>query len=376
MADILFSNTASSLLNTSINSSILTIELQAGFGARFPSPSGAQYMLVTLEDDQGNFEIVKVESRSNDLLTVEAGGRGYDNTTAQAFTQNVTRVELRLVAATMNEMLQVNGDTMVGNLAMGGNSITDAVLSGGSTQMLAGEVVGVPLRGDIGTSTNEISVPSGGGRATAGGAEVIVVGDDLMQYLDVAGTIDFSSATVGVQINDGYLQVSNPGVTEFLRVSSDDAGDIDIAFTGVTDANITGASLFLGASVTVQMEDNILDQPQIQDYSLTVNPVTAIGGTTEIDYELGSYVTLDMAITTTLLSIINPPATGKLGSLRIKIVQDGVGSKLITAWPAGTKWPGGNVPVLSVGANAEDFVDMWTDDAGATWYAVFNEGWA
>jgi hypothetical protein len=276
----------------------------------------------------------------------------------------------------MNEMLQVNGDTMVGNLAMGGNSITDAVLSGGSTQMLAGEVVGVPLRGDIGTSTNEISVPSGGGRATAGGAEVIVVGDDLMQYLDVAGTIDFSSATVGVQINDGYLQVSNPGVTEFLRVSSDDAGDIDIAFTGVTDANITGASLFLGASVTVQMEDNILDQPQIQDYSLTVNPVTAIGGTTEIDYELGSYVTLDMAITTTLLSIINPPATGKLGSLRIKIVQDGVGSKLITAWPAGTKWPGGNVPVLSVGANAEDFVDMWTDDAGATWYAVFNEGWA
>jgi hypothetical protein len=51
MADILFSNTASSLLNTSINASVLTIELEAGFGSRFPSPSGAQYMLVTLEDD-------------------------------------------------------------------------------------------------------------------------------------------------------------------------------------------------------------------------------------------------------------------------------------------------------------------------------------
>jgi hypothetical protein len=50
MADILFSNTASSLLNTSINASVLTIELEAGFGSRFPSPSGAQYMLVTLED--------------------------------------------------------------------------------------------------------------------------------------------------------------------------------------------------------------------------------------------------------------------------------------------------------------------------------------
>jgi hypothetical protein len=279
----------------------------------------------------------------------------------------------------MNEMLQVNGDTMTGNLAMGGNSITDAVLTGGSTQMLAGEIVGVSVRGDAGVTTNEILVPSGGGRAQAGGADLIVVGDDLTQYLDVAGVIDFSSATVGVKINDGYLQLSNAAETEYFQFLADDAGAMDMSFVGLTDYNITtdaALNITLGAGVTLAMNDQVLDQAKLQDFSLTINPVTAIGGTTEIDYELGSYVALDMAITTSQLSIINPPATGT-GSIRIKIQQDGVGSKLISLWPTGTKWPnGGGAPTLSTGINEIDFVDMWTDDGGVTWYAVFNSDWA
>ncbi len=385
MAEILFTNTASALLNTTIDSSILTIELQTGFGPRFPSPSGYPtagytYFLATLEDDQGNFEVVKVIGRSNDLLTVATGGRGYDNSTAQAFTQNVTRVELRVVAAVMDELLQLNGDTMTGDLNMATNSITNAVITGASTQMLAGEIVNVPLRGNAGVATNELVAPAGGARATAGGANILVAGDDLIQYLDTAGTIDLSSATVGVKISDGYLRVGNPGDTEYVQILADNAAAMDMDFTAILDFNIgTDATLNinLGVGVDLLMNDQILDQAKIQDFSMTVQQVTAIGGTTDIDYELGNFVELDLAITTSQLSILNPPITGTFGSIRIRVSQPAVGGKLVTLWPTGTRWPfGGTTPTLSDGNNQVDYVDMWTSDAGVTWDAVFNSDWA
>lgn len=77
--------------------------------------------------------------------------------------------------------------------------------------MLAGEIVGVPLRGDAAASVNEIDVPSGGGRATAGGAEIRVAGDDL--------TGDVASATE-----------SNEGIAEIADQTEMDAGTDDDRF--------------------------------------------------------------------------------------------------------------------------------------------------
>ncbi|HYE75735.1 MAG TPA: hypothetical protein VEF04_20495, partial [Blastocatellia bacterium] len=38
----------------------------------------------------------------------------------------------------------------------------------------------------------------------------------------------------------------------------------------------------------------------------------------------------------------------------ITIIQDGVGSRTITAWPATAKFPGGTAPTLSTGAGKRD----------------------
>jgi len=177
MADILFVNNASSVLAASINNLDLVIQVGSGDGLLFPSPSGSQYFAATLEDDAGNIEVVQCTSRTGDLLTVV---RGFDNTVAQSFAMNVTRVELRLTAVVVEEFIQRNGDIMTGQLDMDGNTLLDAVIDGPNTQMINGEIVDVPLRGLAGVSTNEIAVPTDGtSRATAGGANIRVEGDDV-----------------------------------------------------------------------------------------------------------------------------------------------------------------------------------------------------
>ncbi len=362
MANILFLNNASSLLDLSINATILTIQLTTGDGAKFPSPSGSQFFVACLEDDSGNIEYVKVESRAADVLTVEAGGRGFDNSTAQSFTQNVTRVELRLSAGVVDEFLQVNGDTMSGDLDMATKEIQNAFLTG-TTRITGGQTIGTAIRGVLDQTSNEIDVPASG-RATAGGAGIVVDSDDIVALLDTAGVIDLASATVRVIIGlatGADLRIASSAGTEFLDTQCDGT-DILAAATGITDLKYTGIHLHLA--------DSQLKQAHIADFSILRQAVSA-SATTNIDYELGQYVELDMDETITNLNVTNPPASGRYGTLTIKLTQDATGSRLVTNWPSGILWPGGAVPTLSTAAAKIDFVTLWTDDGGTTWYGDF-----
>jgi hypothetical protein len=87
-------------------SSQTTITLAAGHGARFPSPTGGDYTLVTIENAARVVEIVSVVGRSTDTLTVgvagsaaaNAAGRGMEGTTATTWlTGNL--IECRATAA-------------------------------------------------------------------------------------------------------------------------------------------------------------------------------------------------------------------------------------------------------------------------------------
>lgn len=64
MAKQLFGNNASALLVASISDSDLTIQVQNGFGALFPNPGADEYFLVTIENDSGDIEVVKVTTRA------------------------------------------------------------------------------------------------------------------------------------------------------------------------------------------------------------------------------------------------------------------------------------------------------------------------
>ena len=97
----LFANNAASALASAISSSALTLTLKSGDGAKFPTPSGGDFFLVTLYQkvgqDEINHEIVKCTARAGDVLTVM---RAQEGTTARAFSVD-DPVELRLTAGAL-----------------------------------------------------------------------------------------------------------------------------------------------------------------------------------------------------------------------------------------------------------------------------------
>jgi len=96
----LFNNNALSTLSVAVSSNTqASLTLQTGHGARFPSPTGADYFLVTL-DDGTNVEVCRCVSRATDVLTVL---RGQEGTTAQAsFATTTTKVQLRATSEGLN----------------------------------------------------------------------------------------------------------------------------------------------------------------------------------------------------------------------------------------------------------------------------------
>jgi len=203
VGDQVFSNNASALLAASIGSGDTVIQVDAGFGTLFPSPGVTEHARLRLVNASGDLEIVDLTERTSDLLTVV---RGQEGTSAISWTLNVTRVELSLTKETMDNLLQKDGDTMDGALSMSGNNINDARLAG-STVMTGGLAVGTSLRGDEGDASNEVTVPPGGGRATAGGSEIVVLADNLMTLLPI-GFISLwytglGSLPTGWQLCDG-----------------------------------------------------------------------------------------------------------------------------------------------------------------------------
>lgn len=218
MAKQLFSNNGSALLAASISDSDLIIQVQNGFGALYPNPGADEFCLVTLENSDGDIEIVKVTSRASDLLTVPPGGRGQEGTSAQSWTNGQARVECRITQGTLEAFIQRAGDAMEGDLDMDENEVQNAILTGANTQILAGEIVDVPLRGVAGDSSNEVAVPTDGTRATAGGAKILVEGD-TENIRNTAFEIGMIMQWYGAAVNcpDGWAICDGTGGTPDMR---------------------------------------------------------------------------------------------------------------------------------------------------------------
>jgi hypothetical protein len=98
---IKLANNAVTTIQNSISSSDTGITVAAGTGNKFPSLSNGDYFYATLSDTSGNFEIVRVTSRSGDSMIIV---RAQENTAAFAFAAN-SRVELRVTAQSVLDAL-------------------------------------------------------------------------------------------------------------------------------------------------------------------------------------------------------------------------------------------------------------------------------
>lgn len=104
---VLLSNNARSLLAASITATDTQLRVRVGHGERYPKPSAAgEWFPLTLEDTNGNIEIMRATDRQGDLITVQRGAEG---TKPLAFTAG-DAVELRATAAALKD-LQGGGGT-------------------------------------------------------------------------------------------------------------------------------------------------------------------------------------------------------------------------------------------------------------------------
>ena len=118
----LFTNNGSARLISDVQPGDTTVTLAPGEGDRFPLPDAGDsesYALLTLEDVNANFEIVKMDSRNGDILTIE---RGQEDTAPAGFATG-SRIECRLTDGSLSNFVQ-QGDKW---LLRGGDIDSDGV---------------------------------------------------------------------------------------------------------------------------------------------------------------------------------------------------------------------------------------------------------
>ena len=114
----------------------------------------------------------------------------------------------------------------------------------------------------------------------------------------------------------------------------------------------------------LDLEDAILQRPEVKDYAETVNAIGSTGGgTQDIDISAGNVVTATVDTSANTFTFSNPPATGKCGSFTL-ILTNG-GSQTVN-WPGAVDWAGGTAPTLTTAG--KDVLTFTTVDAGTTWY--------
>lgn len=122
----LFTNNAASGLASAVGAGATAIPLKTGDGAKFPTPGGGDFFLVTLFQKSGadevNHEIVKCTARSGDTLTVV---RAQEGTAARAFNVD-DPLELRLTAGALAGLAPLTGTGTSGTwpISITGNAAT------------------------------------------------------------------------------------------------------------------------------------------------------------------------------------------------------------------------------------------------------------
>ena len=143
MAQVLFANRAYSTLAGGITNVALTLTVQSGDGAKYPSPTGGDYFSLVLGDGTiaGAYEVTYCTSRTGDVLTVT---RAQEGTSALAWTAG-TRAD-NLITAGAFSAIQSNasGQTQSGNYATDSGT-ADALIITISPAIVA-YTAGMPIR--------------------------------------------------------------------------------------------------------------------------------------------------------------------------------------------------------------------------------------
>jgi len=92
-------NNATTTTTAAVGSADTSLTVASGSGALFPVLGAGDFFQATLQDTNGNFELVKATARTDDTMTIE---RAQDGTVAIPFPSN-SRFELRVTADNLQD---------------------------------------------------------------------------------------------------------------------------------------------------------------------------------------------------------------------------------------------------------------------------------
>lgn len=101
MGVVKFTNRATSLLASSINTSDTLLSVTASTGSRYPTLTAGDWFPVVVVAADGSYEIMRATARSGDVITVT---RAQEGTTAISFTAGA-RVDMRLTNAALAALI-------------------------------------------------------------------------------------------------------------------------------------------------------------------------------------------------------------------------------------------------------------------------------
>jgi len=194
----------------------------------------------------------------------------------------------------------------------------------------------------------------------------------------MASAIDPSKPTDGVP--SVKLDLRNNLQTAKTEIEELQAGKADLGHQhlvgDLTDAGALAAKDAIGAGdvaagaldgLPIDMQDQQLTRPELKDFSETSTTPAVSAGALTLDLETGNVFEVTLSENVTTLTFANPPAAGRAGSCTLILRQDATGGRTLV-WPASVRWPAGDPPAISAGANAADVFAFVTRDGGATWY--------
>lgn len=206
-------NNAISTLNTSIDDNDLAIVVASGDGALYPT---GPCWITLFDDDVTLGEVVLVDSRTSDTFTVNASGRGAQNTIAQSWTAGVN-VQLLVTAGAVDQIQDA-----INNIEDGTTTLTTVTASGA--------ISGLSV-----TATNAITGASaviGGGYGSTGATISSAGVIQANGAITTDGALTADSVAVGGGYGSTGCTISNAGA-----VSAD--GNLTIGGTSTLTGAVT-----------------------------------------------------------------------------------------------------------------------------------------
>lgn len=119
-------------------------------------------------------------------------------------------------------------------------------------------------------------------------------------------------------------------------------------------------NITLGGTLTVTSDTQFKTEVGFD----AIDSVTYNATTTTADWGTGNVKTMTFgAGNIGTLAFTDPSAVGQ--TVKLKLIQDGTGSRTVTSWDSDIQWPGGTAPTLTTDANGEDWVTCIFTNTGA-----------